>query len=116
MMNSMDTRCKLKTSKTECIAYILRFHEPWARVHLADLGFRFDTLRNMRRRDLLLAALAPSGSPNLRDVAAVHAAIAEKDTGRKIWGRIGGTAPEHESAAALVKQLTPFLPKVELEA
>ncbi len=70
----------------------------------------------MRRRDLLLAALAPSPSPNLRDIAAVHVAIAEKDRGRrKVWGRIGGSAPEHESAAALVKQLTQFLPKVEIE-
>jgi hypothetical protein len=70
----------------------------------------------MRRRDLLLAALAPSQSLNLRDVAAVHVAIAEKDKGRrKIWGRIGGTPPEHESAAALRKQLEPFLAKVDLE-
>jgi hypothetical protein len=43
----------------------------------------------MKRRDLLLAALAPSQSLNLHDVAAVHVAIAEKDKGhRKIWGRI----------------------------
>jgi hypothetical protein len=70
----------------------------------------------MRRRDLLLAALAPSQPLNLRDVAAVHVAIAEKDKGRrKIWGRIGGTPPEHESAAALAAQLKPFLPKVDLE-
>lgn len=71
----------------------------------------------MRRRDLLLAALAPSQPLNLRDVAAVHVAIAEKDKGRrKIWGRIGGTPTEHESAAALAQQLKPFLPKVELES
>jgi hypothetical protein len=43
----------------------------------------------MRRRDLLLAALAPSQSLNLRDIAAVHVTIAEKDKGRrKIWGRM----------------------------
>src|SRR2546423_15093018 len=82
----------------------------------AGAGFRLGTLRNMRRRDLLLAALAPGKSPNLRDVAAIHVTIAEKDKGRrKIWGRIGGPPSEHESSAALVKQLTPFLPKVELE-
>src|SRR5215475_78958 len=70
----------------------------------------------MRRRDLLLAALAPGMSPNLRDMAAIHVAIAERDKGRrKVWGRIGGTAPAHESAAALVNQLAPFLPKVEIE-
>jgi hypothetical protein len=70
----------------------------------------------MRRRDLLLTALAPSQPLNLRDVAAVHVAIAEKDKGRRrIWGRIGGAAAEHESAAALARQLKQFLPKVELE-
>ena len=70
----------------------------------------------MRRRDLLLAALAPSVSLNLCDIAATHVAIAEKNKGRrKVWGRIGGTAPEHESAAELSKQLTQFLPKVALE-
>lgn len=70
----------------------------------------------MKRRDLLLAALAPRQALNLRDVAAVHVAIAEKDKGRrKVWGRIGGTAPEHESAAALVEQLKRFLPIAALE-
>ncbi len=70
----------------------------------------------MRRRDLLLAALAPSAPANLRDVASVHVAIAEQDQGRRqVWGRIGGTAPEHESAAALAKQLSPFLPKIGIE-
>jgi len=70
----------------------------------------------MLRRDLLLAALAPRQTLNLRDIAAVHVAIAEKDKGRrKVWGRIGGTPPEHESAAALADQLKRFLPVVEIE-
>ena len=70
----------------------------------------------MRRCDLLLAALAPSASADLRDVAATNVAITERDKGRrKVWGRIRGTASEHESAAGLVKQLTPFLPKAEPE-
>jgi hypothetical protein len=70
----------------------------------------------MLRRDLLLAALAPRQALNLRDVAAVHVAIAEKDKGRrKVWGRIGGTPTEHASAAALADQLKRFLPQVALE-
>ncbi len=72
----------------------------------------------MRRRDLLLTAFAPAGTRlNLRDAAAVHTRIAEKHArGQKIWGRIGGSAAEHESAAALAGQLKPFLSEAGLES
>lgn len=72
----------------------------------------------MRRRDLLLTAfIPPEQRLNLREVAAVHTRIAEKHArGHKIWGRIGGSAAEHESAAALAGQLKPFLSDVRLES
>ena len=71
----------------------------------------------MRRRDFLLSALAKTTPDELRDIAAVHVAIAEKyRDGRKIWGRIGGSPAEHESAAALASQLRSYLPQVKLES
>ena len=36
--------------------------------------------------------------------------------GRKIWGRIGGSPAEQESAAALADQLRAYLPQVKMES
>lgn len=69
----------------------------------------------MRRRDLILAAMAPAPDLRLKEIAATHTAIAERDTRPKIWGRIGGSPAEHASAAALRDQLKNILPQVTLE-
>ncbi|MBL8176209.1 MAG: M28 family peptidase [Bryobacterales bacterium] len=69
----------------------------------------------MRRRDLLLAAMAPAPDLQLKPIAARHTAIAERDTRAGIWGRIGGSPAEHLSAAVLHDQLQSILPQVKLE-
>ncbi|MBS1828394.1 MAG: M28 family peptidase [Acidobacteria bacterium] len=69
----------------------------------------------MRRRDLILAAMAPSAELRLKEIAAVHTAIAERDQRNKVWGRIGGSPAEHASATALREQLSRILPQVALE-
>ena len=70
----------------------------------------------MRRRDFLLSAAALAVPPDLREVARVHVDIAVRHKGSaKIWGRIGGSAAEHDSATALADQLRPFLAASSVE-
>jgi hypothetical protein len=54
--------------------------------------------------------------PDLKEVAAAHVRIAERT--RKpytLWGRIGGSAAERESAQVCVAQLRPFVEKAHVE-
>ena len=60
--------------------------------------------------------LVARAAPNLIAVAAEHVRIAETTRGSTpLWGRIGGSQAERESAMALASQLVPYVDEVAVE-
>ena len=90
----------------------------------ADRGLWYTiAMTHLTRRSVLLGGIGAIARgqhlprPNLLEVAAAYVRIAEasREGGRQLWGRIGGSPAEHQSARLFSEQLQPYLGDVRLE-